>query len=182
MNHTEFLNKLIEEREYQYFLEIGYGTGANFKAIQIKDKTSIDPNVTEGVGVYKMTSDAYFEGLDGRKKYDLILIDGLHHADQVERDIVNSWKHLKKGGALVIHDVNPANEQMTRVPRETKQWCGTVYKAFDGLVTTYPELKYTIDPDDFGIALIEFDKDVKIEPGFVSDIDFATYKEKCFGS
>lgn len=180
--HTSYLNNLIEERGYTSFLEIGYGSGANFKSINIKEKTSVDPNVTEGIGVYKMDSDAFFDQLDGRTKYNLIFIDGLHHADQVERDIVNAWKHLKKGGAVVLHDVNPTTEEMARVPRETKQWCGTVYKAFDGLVTAFPQLKWSVDPKDFGIAVIEFDKDVKVGASFISNIDFATYKAKYFGA
>ena len=31
-------------------------------------------------------------------------------------------------GFIVIHDVLPENEQGTKVPRETKQWWGDVYK------------------------------------------------------
>lgn len=180
--HTSFLNKLIEERGYTSFLEIGYGTGTNFNSIQVKEKTTVDPNiptdpgVTPGDNFFTGDSDSFFDQLDGRKKYDIIFIDGLHHADQLEKDITNAWQHLKKGGAIVLHDVNPANKEMTIVPRHTKQWTGDVYRAFDGLVTSFPELKWKVDPEDFGLAVIEYDKDVKIGTPFVSGIDFATYK------
>lgn len=189
--HTSFLNKLIEERGYTSFLEIGYGTGSNFRAINVKEKTSVDPamykdaryeNTDANIHFVELDSDTFFNELDGRKKYDLVFIDGLHHSDQVERDITNAWKHLKKGGAVVLHDVNPANEEMTIVPRQTKQWTGDIYRAFDGLVTSSPELKWSVDPEDFGLALIEFDKDIKIAMPFVSGIDFATYKAKYFGA
>lgn len=179
MNHTEHLNKLITENGYKSYLEIGYGTGENFKVISAATKVTIDPNITGlGEGLFKGTSDEYFEQLDGRTKFDLIFIDGLHHCDQVERDILNSWKHLKKGGAIVLHDVWPTNEEMTHVPRETKQWAGDVFKAFHGLVDTYPALKWELSKDDYGIATIWFDKDVKIEPGFTSNISYADYKGK----
>lgn len=176
MNHTEIIQKLIDEKDYTSFLEIGYGTGANFNSINIKEKTSVDPSaVSANDDIHSLTSDEFFEQLDGRKKYDIIFIDGLHHADQVERDIVNSWRHLRKGGALVIHDVWPTNEEMTIVPRQTKQWTGDVYKAFDGLLQWY-EINYELDKDDFGTATILFDKDIKVDAGFTSDVSFDEYK------
>lgn len=180
MNHTDLLQQLIKGHSYKSYLEIGYGQGVNFNAIEVDKKVAVDPNMNfegfiEGCTYIHETSDTYFGSLDGRTKFDIAFIDGDHHANQVERDIVNAWQHLKKGGALVIHDVWPENEEMTRVPRETKVWCGTVFKAFHGLLDKYPSLDYIMDTEDFGTAVIMFDKDIKIEPGFISDVSFEEY-------
>ena len=44
---------------------------------------------------YKMTSDEFFAA-HGEKRYDLIFIDGLHHAEYVERDIITRYWRSKK--------------------------------------------------------------------------------------
>lgn len=182
MNHTQLIQQLITERGYKLYLEIGYGKGDNFESLQgLSRGVAVDPTMSglanENPDRYvNSTSDEYFDDLDGRTKFDLIFIDGDHTAEQVERDIVNAWKHLKKDGALLLHDVCPHNEEMTRIPRETKQWTGTTFQAWAGLVDAYPELQYSAITDDFGIATIEFNKDVKIEQGFVKNISFDEYE------
>lgn len=182
MNHTQHIQALINEREYKHYLEIGVQAGHNIMALTgLTKSVGVDPanesSYKEGwPEIVGLTSDEYFDQLDGRTKFDLIFVDGLHHADQVERDIVNSWKHLKKGGALVLHDVWPTSREMTIIPRQQKQWTGDVFRAFDGLIQKYPDLKWELSKEDYGIATIWFDKDIKIEPGFVSDIDFDEYK------
>lgn len=180
MNHTELLQQLINEHSYKSYLEIGYGQGDNFNAMSIDKKVAIDPEIGgNGDNIISVDSDVFFESLDGRAKFDMIFIDGLHHAEQVERDIVNAWQHLKKGGALVIHDVWPANEEMTRVPRETKVWTGDVFRAWAGLLEVYPGLKTDLIKDDYGIGVVYFDKDVKIEPGFTKhDLTFDEYTKE----
>lgn len=180
MNHTELLQQLINEHSYKSYLEIGYGQGANFNAIEVDKKVAVDPALTKKAdNMIAETSNTFFEALDGRAKFDLIFIDGLHHADQVERDIVNAWQHLKKGGAIVIHDIWPENEEMTRVPRETKVWCGDVFRAWAGLLEAYPSLKTESTKDDYGIGVVYFDKDIKIEPGFTKhDLTFDEYTKE----
>src|SRR5690606_29565995 len=109
-----------------------------------------------------MTSDKFFELYEGGDKWDLIFIDGLHHADQVEKDFVNAQKVLSSKGFIVIHDCNPQYEQHTIVPRQTPRghWHGDVYKFASKLVN-----KVTVDIDcgfavctlETGIGLVEVD-------------------------
>lgn len=146
MNHTTLLNYLIQKHGLKSYLEIGVRTTAqNFEKITAHFKYGIDPDPNSGAG-FKMTSDEYFNNAfnnkdymvyfdyaDGRRewepvKYDLIFIDGDHTASQVERDFNNSLRCLNDGGFIVIHDVLPDKEEFTKVPRETKQWFGDVYK------------------------------------------------------
>lgn len=127
-HHTQLLNALIEKYNLKSYLEIGVQNPANnFDKIKCTNKTGVDPNVADNIFVYEGTSDNFFEGY-GDRHYDLIFIDGLHHADQVKRDFENSLKCLNDNGFIVLHDVLPENEQGTKVPRETKVWWGDVYK------------------------------------------------------
>ncbi len=68
--------------------------------------------------------------------FDVIFIDGLHLAEQVDRDISNSLKVLKEDGFIVLHDCNPPTEWHARemyafyhTPAQG-QWNGTTWKAF----------------------------------------------------
>jgi len=89
-----------------------------------------------------MTSDLFFEELrqglilDKDVKFDVIFIDGLHLADQVDKDIINALDFIKDDGFIVLHDCNPPTEWHAR---ETFNyhfspaggyWNGTTWKAF----------------------------------------------------
>lgn len=47
-------------------------------------------------------SDKFFDSCD--KKYDIILIDGCHHYNQVQRDLNNAILHLNAVGCIILHD------------------------------------------------------------------------------
>ena len=149
-NHTELLNALAEKYSLNNYLEIGVNNPHNnFYKIKCSNKTGVDPQ-SSGNGVRSMTSDDYFaaiENNDPKPVFDLGFIDGLHTKDQVKRDFENLLKYLSDDGFIVIHDVLPENEEGTRVPRETKQWWGDVYKWAMG-AKQYPYVKvvtYNID-------------------------------------
>lgn len=89
-----------------------------------------------------MTSDVFFQKLSAKEvlsndiKFDVIFIDGLHLAQQVDRDIENATKYIKDDGFIVLHDCNPPSEWHSR---ETygyhntpagQFWNGTTWKAF----------------------------------------------------
>lgn len=134
-HHTELLNALIEKYNLKSYLEIGVQNPANnFDKIKCEDKHGVDPDPVCGErdDITVESSDQFFN-FDPNEYippmvWDLIFIDGLHHADQVKRDFENSLRCLSDNGFIVIHDVFPENEAGTRVPRETKQWWGDVYK------------------------------------------------------
>jgi hypothetical protein len=91
-----------------------------------------------------MTSDVFFEklksnelsGLDNTVKFDVIFIDGLHLADQVEIDIKNSLNYIKEDGFIVLHDCNPPTEFHQREDYYFRNspargyWNGTTWKAY----------------------------------------------------
>ena len=88
-------------------------------------KVGVDP--VSGGNIRK-TSDAFFS--ENNQKFDLIFIDGLHHYEQVKRDIFNSLKFLNSKGIILLHDCLPRNYYYQAVPRSQINWNGDTWKAF----------------------------------------------------
>jgi hypothetical protein len=154
-NHTDLINYIAEKIQAQTYLEIGvFNPDHNFNHIQVPDKYSVDPDPKAGADL-RMTSDKFFTISKGIQ-FDLIFIDGLHHAEQVKRDIINAWEYLNTGGVIVIHDCNPPTEATTCVPRGAqREWCGDVYKVICQLG---PDAKQTVD-FDYGCCFMRKWKD-----------------------
>lgn len=145
MNRVEIINELIKRFNYNSYLEIGVQNGLCFNAIKVSDKVGVDPDAKVFVE-YKMTSDDFF--LNNKKTFDIIFIDGLHEAEQVYKDIINSLNCLNPNGTIVCHDMNPKTELAQKVPRESKVWNGDCWKAFFMIKKQYPNLEaFTIDTD-----------------------------------
>ena len=116
-------------------------------------KESVDPAEGEyqyAQPTYKFTSDVFLNKIVNKKtKYDIIFIDGLHHEDQVDRDIQNSIKHLNENGFIILHDCNPINESHQIVPRISKLWNGDVWKSI---------VKFRASKNDLGCITINSDQ------------------------
>jgi len=159
-NHTQLLNALIEKYNLKSYLEIGVQNPANnFDKIKCDQKVGVDPDV-KAEFVYTVTSDEFFSNQCGLASFDLIFIDGLHHADQVKRDFENSLRCLSDNGFIVIHDVLPENEAGTIVPRETKQWWGDVYK-WAMRISQYDGINFKTFNIDNGCMLVWKDTESK---------------------
>jgi len=169
---TEYINGLIKEHGFSSYLEIGLGDGNNFRGVDIDYKIGVDPKVFS-LNTFNVTSDDYFN--KSENTHDLIFIDGLHHADQVERDIVNAWNCLNKGGIILIHDIKPHTFEMQQVPRIQTVWTGDVWRAWNGLkINTKLKLDYW--DDQYGLGIIHKSRH-KLELGFLDmDTTFEDYK------
>lgn len=148
-NKAEYINELIKENECESYLEIGFGKGVNFKKIICKDKTSVD---IKGSSTFKGTSDDFFKG--NEDTFDVIFVDGLHHADQVRKDIVNSMKCLSDEGIIILHDTLPKNKSMQEVPQKQKVWTGDCWRAAVGFHNEYPKVKFETYRADYGLTVI----------------------------
>lgn len=153
----DVLNKLIERHNYRSYLEIGLGPrdcGRSFPLVKAMMKETIDPN--EPDATYQTTSDMFFENNATGHLWDLIFVDGLHHADQVLRDVANAEKHLSPGGAIVLHDCNPLCEESQLVPRLQGLliWLGDVWKAWATLRLSRADLNMRVVDVDHGCGII----------------------------
>lgn len=178
MTRTDIINHLFETKlgYKKSYLEIGlFRPDLNYYNVFSANKESVDPFTDESsigdeeyknfvlnnVLTYRMTSDEFFNICN--KKYDLIFIDGLHIAEQVVKDIVNSYNHLNPGGYLVIHDCLPYCEarqtdnpdELDVVLQETDGWNGTTWKAIPNLYKAGLNF-YTVDADE-GCCVVKYD-------------------------
>lgn len=152
------INELLTTTQQQRFLEIGVQRGVCGGKVRAAVKTGVDPApLGQAFGKYaalhRKTSDAFFAELPASAEFDVVLVDGLHHADQVVRDVDNALRHLAPDGAIVLHDCNPLSEIAQRVPRETGVWNGDCWKAMVEL-RQRPDLDaFTIDTDH-GVGIV----------------------------
>lgn len=151
-SRIDAINLFIGARGYERYLEIGCASDFCFSRVKAKHKVGVDP--VSG-GTVRKTSDAYFaDAIAAGEKFDIVFIDGLHHHDQVYRDIENSLACLSDGGAILMHDCLPPNaaHELDPVTKEVA-FCGTTWRAF-------VKFRERLDLDaicgdfDFGVGLI----------------------------
>lgn len=168
-SRTEVINFLLDSiaNSESRYLEIGTRDPRhNFNKIKAKNKISVDPcfEFNEPSIDYKMTSDDFFSCLNNKllsvpSEFDIIFIDGLHKADQVQRDICNSLQYLSSTGFILVHDCNPPSEWHARSDFKFKftparnRWNGTVWKAMCK-VRQNTALSSCVVDSDWGIGVI----------------------------
>ncbi|MEL7423231.1 MAG: class I SAM-dependent methyltransferase [Bacteroidota bacterium] len=145
-SRTEIINFLLSlTKGDTSYLEIGVrNPDHNFNHIIADKKHSVDPGIAFKANPvdFTMTSDVFFQKLSKNEvlsndiKFDVIFIDGLHLAEQVDRDIENALKYVKEDGFIVLHDCNPPSEWHAREQHNYRYtparsfWNGTTWKAF----------------------------------------------------
>lgn len=144
---TDVINYLLSLKQKEtYYLEVGVNIPENnFIKIKANKKYGVEPGEMFKSNPYidfKLTSDNFFlklannEVLSSEIKFDVIFIDGLHLAEQVDRDITNAIKYIKDDGFIVLHDCNPPTEWHAREcdtyyhTPANRTWNGTTWKAF----------------------------------------------------
>lgn len=194
---TDVINKIIDSRDEEAsYLEIGVrNLQDNFNLIKTNFKYSVDPGfeVSNNEADFKLKSDEFFDLLSKgeifskEKKFDVIFIDGLHLAEQVDRDINNALKFIKNDGFIVLHDCNPPTEWHARETYEYHNtpadgaWNGTVWKAF--LKRRFDDsLKCCCVNVDWGVGIIsksfELGSSIKNENPFFEYEKFANNRKE----
>ncbi len=156
MERMDIINEAIRAKGYRRYLEIGIYHGRCFDSVRCEEKVGVDPAPLCDIGsVMRLTSDEFF-GMYNGPQFDIVFVDGLHHADQVYRDVTNSLRILAPGGAIVCHDSLPTTEIMQRVPIEVEtEWTGDVWKALLRLRAERLDIRmFTLDTD-YGVTVIE---------------------------
>lgn len=162
---ANIINNIIKKNDYKKHLEIGvFCANLNFDKIEIDYKVGVDPG-KEGPteATFTMTSDKFFELTDD--KFDIVFVDGLHHAEQVYKDILNSLEVLNEGGTIVCHDMNPQEYDHQIIPQSPGPWNGDCWKAFVQLRMERDDLKMCVIDADWGLGIIQRGSQKKLKKG-----------------
>ena len=156
----DLINYLIKKYNLVNYLEIGVFKGENIREVKAIHKDGVDPGAEHFLAPevnYQMTSDEFFELIKDHDdiKYDIIFIDGLHHSEQVTKDIDNAFKHLVDDGFILLHDCNPVSYEAQLIPRQTIAWNGDVWKSFVDFKAHHPQVKCCVVDTDFGVGVIQ---------------------------
>ena len=155
MNRIQLINSFSPHK----YLEIGVYRGWCLKDVRAEIKDSVDPD-TNTPAKYHMTSDDFFANVAPTLgyKYDVVFVDGLHHSDQVNKDIANALEYTVDTGIVILHDCNPESEMRQRVPPDFDiweyGWNGDVWKSVVWARQTYDYNIYVIDADE-GLGVID---------------------------
>jgi len=168
----DVINLLINNFSIQAYLEIGLADGATFFRVKAPRKLGVDPDTipfwkgARAVGyqgkqdiIFKERSDAFFGELGRDMQPDLVFIDGLHKAEQVQKDIINSLNYLTPKGFIVLHDTLPPDESYaTEMPTHLAPsgrylWCGDVWRIFNWL-WKQENLWFGSVDEDYGCTII----------------------------
>lgn len=176
---TDLLNYLVGVFGYRDYLEIGVRDRRhNFDKIRVTGVAhGCDPAPRRAIS-HTMTSDAFFAERTSTSgaPYDLVLVDGLHVAEQVERDVDNALAHLTPNGSVVLHDCNPQTEAaQVEDYKYGEHWNGNVWKAWVKLRATRPDLAMWVVDIDEGCGVIRRGTQATISVPSVAfaDLDYA---------
>ena len=151
------VRKVLDKKKDCKYLEIGCDDNFVFNSIMLPDENKIGVDPRQG-GNHRMTSDEFFS--QNKKNFDIIFIDGLHHYEQCQKDVINSLKFLNLNGYIFIHDLLPLNWKMELVPRIQGHWNGDVWKVGYEL-SLIKNLEFKIANIDSGIGYLKKTSDVK---------------------
>jgi hypothetical protein len=135
------------------YLEIGVEYGYTYSNTHFLLKTGVDPDPKCSFpNIEKCLSDEFFLLQNEKRKdlgaFNVIFIDGMHHAENVLRDFNNSVNVLSKGGFLFLDDILPLNyNEQLKIPRMHhyengilkygEEWTGDVWKFVYHLLAKY---------------------------------------------
>jgi len=159
MKRWDIINRLIKQYGMTRYLEIGTQKDECLSKIECKHKVGVDPNplwhsITSSDVFWKVTSDQFFER--NTDQFDIVFIDGLHHADQAQKDIENALKIINHEGAIVVHDCSPLLEESQIIPEPVvASWNGDVWKAWVRMRARDLLLMQVINTDQ-GVGVIQW--------------------------
>lgn len=166
----DLIQYIINKYNCTSYLEIGCDKDQSFSRININKKIGVDP---KSGGTIRDTSDNFF--INNKDKFDIIFIDGLHHYEQVIKDIYNSLDILNDNGHILIHDCLPRTIAHQAIPRYRGSWNGDVWKSIVELRTKSNLEVFTCEID-FGVGVIR--KKINTNPLDIKINDFKKLKFK----
>ncbi len=173
--YRQVLGRLHRTLQPKNYLEIGIRRGASLRRSRVTS-VGVDPEplVPDGfseanphIHIVRMTSDDFFAGCDVPAllggAVDFAFLDGLHHAEALLKDFLNTERLADRNSVIVLHDCIPTDVGMTRrAQRETSeysrhngQWAGDVWKIIPILQSYRPDLRIAfLDAPPTGLVLV----------------------------
>ena len=171
------LARLHQSLKPANYLEIGSRDGSSL-ALALCPSIAIDPEFHLNstfvgqktfCGLYRMGSDEFFKKFDAQAilggKLEFAFLDGLHLAEFLLRDFMNTERVCRRNSIIAIHDCLPLDAPMARrhergpgvirSGRYPDYWTGDVWKVFTAIRKFRPELHVTIlDAQPTGLGLV----------------------------
>ncbi len=195
----EDIDEMGEVQPVRY-LEIGVqDPEQNFNQINTSCKTGVDPEIWQSEEMQNQAQifEANYHGapyefpkielphydgrflhgcseyfwLQNKERFDVIFIDGLHHASAVFWDILNAVWVTDPGGYVLVHDLNPPDEKHQQLPREQKGWTGNAWlgwSIFLQFIGTIEAIRTWVLHEDYGVGVINVKSSLpqNMLPGF----------------
>lgn len=191
--YPNVLGRIHKHLKPKTYLEIGVFEGMSLRLARAAQTViGVDPDPRykgekpERIEIVEQTSDDFFaEQADHRfadSPIDFAFVDGLHHANQALRDILNTERYMQADGTIAVHDIIPLNAVTAQMRRQTTFWSGDVWKTWFALQKFCPDLKLaTIDAPPTGLGLIRglnpdrnlTDADLDEMYAYMGSIDFS---------
>lgn len=137
MTHrSEFLNFFLRKTKGTNYLEIGVDSADRcYNHVHCENKIGVDPNwnISHNESVINETSDEFFANTHTSLDLDVVFIDGLHHWEQVVKDVYNVVNHIEDYGIVMLHDCLPLSEAMQEREQCEGAWTGDTWKAVEYL-------------------------------------------------
>jgi hypothetical protein len=163
LTRSALINELVRRTGAALYLEIGCCNNVCFDQIECPQKVGVDP---ASGGTLRMTSDEFFKV--NAQTFDVIFIDGLHEAWQVDRDIHNALECSSPNAVIILHDCNPLFEVRAHVPRMSQTWNGDVWKSLVR-ARCRPDIDCATGAFDYGCAIIRKRSNTKPLAGVQED-------------
>jgi hypothetical protein len=142
------VHALVRPRGY---LEIGVRHGASLAlarcpAVGVDPEPDVTVALPPTTSVTTATSEDFFRTVDGSLgvTLDLVFIDGAHLIEEVVNDFMAVEAAAHADTVIVVDDVLPAHPRQAQRLRETRVWCGDVWKIVGCLGRWRPDLTLTI--------------------------------------
>ncbi|MEM9043259.1 MAG: glycosyltransferase [Pseudomonadota bacterium] len=154
LSYLKCLSKVHRVKKPSLYFEIGVDTGTSLRLSQCRS-VGVDPSyvisnaLSAPTQLFRETSDAFFADEARCAKVlgggiDLAFIDGMHLAEYVLRDFIETEKWMRPGGVILFDDVMPEQLEMLERERRFNAWCGDVYKIVPILRKHRPDLEVTV--------------------------------------
>src|ERR1700694_3356843 len=183
-NRLYFIERLIQERKFKNYLEIGVFLGKVFFFVPAPKKVAVDPEFRFGAyrkikrifkkfnnlwaRFYEKTSDDFFAqvapALYRNEHLDLCLVDGMHEYHFALRDVENALKYLQSGGVIIMHDCNPQTPEQAMSFEQWKainyqsNWNGDVWKSIVHLRSMRDDINVFVLDCDHGLGVVTIGK------------------------